>query len=382
VPGSTFGRMLTITTFGESHGPAIGVVLDGAPSGLALAEGDIQKELDRRRPGQSAITTPRAEKDRVEILSGVFDGLTTGTPIALLIRNEDKKSSDYETLKSLIRPGHADWTYGAKYGYRDWRGSGRASGRETAARVAAGAIAKKLLAARGVSIVGYSVEIGGVRAARIDHAEIERNPVRAPDADAAAAMVARIEEAKAQDDSVGGVVEVVASGCPSGLGDPVFDKLEALLAHAIMSVGAVRGVEIGAGFEATRMRGSVFNDEPYTENGRMRTRTNHAGGIAGGISNGMDIVVRAAMRPPASIARSQKTVDTRGAPVTVEVKGRHDPCIVPRAVPVIEAMVALVLADCLLVQDAYASGTRRPGGAGSAGHGGAQSAGYGGASGA
>ena len=278
MPGSTFGRILSITTFGESHGPAIGVVLDGAPAGVALAEGDIQAELNRRRPGQSAITTPRAEKDKVEILSGVFDGLTTGTPIALLIRNEDKKSSDYENLKSLIRPGHADWTYGAKYGYRDWRGSGRASGRETAARVAAGAIAKKMLAARGVSIVGYSIEIGGVRARRIDYTEIEKNMVRAPDAEAAAAMIARIEEAKAQEDSVGGVVEVVASGCPSGLGDPVFDKLEALLAHGIMSVGAVRGVEIGAGFEATRMRGSVFNDEPYTEAGRMRTRTNNAGG--------------------------------------------------------------------------------------------------------
>ena len=361
MPGSTFGRILSVTTFGESHGPAIGVVLDGVPAEVALSEGDIQKELDRRRPGQSAITTPRAEKDRVEILSGVFDGLTTGTPIALLIRNEDKKSSDYENLKSLIRPGHADWTYGAKYGYRDWRGSGRASGRETAARVAAGAIARKVLADRGVSIVGYSIEIGGVRAQRIDHAEIEKNPVRSPDAAAAVEMIARIEAAKAEGDSVGGVVEVVASGCPSGLGDPVFDKLEALLAHAIMSVGAVRGVEIGAGFAATRMRGSVFNDEPYNEAGRMRTRTNNAGGIAGGISNGMDIVVRAAMRPPASISKPQKTVDASGSEVTVEVKGRHDPCIVPRAVPVVEAMTALVLADCLLVQDAYATRPRRKG---------------------
>jgi chorismate synthase len=353
VPGSTFGRILTITTFGESHGPAIGVVLDGVPAGLSLAEGDIQKELNRRRPGQSAITTPRDEKDKVEILSGVFDGLTTGTPIALLIRNEDKKSGDYENLKSLIRPGHADWTYGAKYGYRDWRGSGRASGRETAARVAAGAIARKLLAARGVSIVGYSIEIAGVRARRIDHDEIEKNPVRAPDAEAAAEMIARIEEAKAEGDSVGGVVEVVASGCPSGLGDPVFDKLEALLAHAIMSVGAVRGVEIGAGFEAARMRGSAYNDEPYSDAGRMRTRTNNAGGIAGGISNGMEIVIRAAMRPPASISRPQRTLDSSGESVMVEIAGRHDPCIVPRAVPVLEAMTALVLADCLLVQAAY-----------------------------
>ncbi len=353
MPGSTFGRIFTITTFGESHGPAIGVVVDGVPPGIALLPGDIQKDLDRRRPGQSSITTPRAEKDRVEILSGVFDGLTTGTPISLLIRNEDKRSADYDTLKDLYRPGHADWTYSAKYGVRDWRGSGRASGRETATRVAAGAIAKKVLAAYGASVMGYSREIDGVRAEQVDPAEIERNPARCPDAAAAPLMVERIERARAENDSVGGVVEVVATGCPPGLGDPVFDKLEALLAHAVMSVGAVRGVEIGAGFAATRMRGSSYNDEPYLNEGRMLTRTNNAGGIAGGISNGMDIVVRAALRPPASIARPQKTVDASGASVTVEITGRHDPCIVPRAVPVLEAMTALVLADCILVQSAY-----------------------------
>ena len=355
MPGSSFGRILSITTFGESHGPGIGVVVDGCPPGVAITTEDIQKELNRRRPGQSAITTPRAEKDKVEVLSGVFDGLTTGTPIALLIRNEDKKSEDYEPLKRLIRPGHADWTYGAKYGVRDWRGSGRASGRETAARVAAGAIAKKILASRGATLLGYSLEIGGVRARQIDPSEIESNMVRSPDAEAAQLMIARIEEARAAGDSVGGIVEVVASNCPAGLGDPVFDKLEALLSHALMSVGAVRGVEVGAGFEAARMRGSVYNDEPYSESGRMRTRTNNAGGIAGGISNGMDIVVRAALRPPASISRPQKTVDATGASVTVEIGGRHDPCIVPRAVPVLEAMAALVLADCLLIQDAYRS---------------------------
>ena len=355
MPGSSFGRILSITTFGESHGPAIGVVVDGAPPGLAIAAEDIQKELDRRRPGQSAITSPRAEKDRVEILSGIFEGRTTGVPIALLIRNEDKRSGDYDNLRNLFRPGHADWTYGAKYGVRDWRGSGRASGRETAARVAAGAIAKKVLAADGVSILGYTREIAGVRAGRVIPEEIERNMVRSPDPEAAALMVARIEEAKAEGDSVGGIVEVVAAGCPAGLGDPVFDKLEALLAHALMSVGAVRGVEVGAGFEAARMRGSDFNDEPYAEAGRMRTRTNNAGGIAGGISNGMDIVVRIVLRPPASISRPQRTVDAQGAPVSVEIEGRHDPCIVPRAVPVLEAMTALVLADCLLVQRAYRS---------------------------
>jgi chorismate synthase len=279
--------------------------------------------------------------------------MTTGTPISLLIRNEDKKSADYDNLKDLYRPGHADWTYSAKYGVRDWRGSGRASGRETATRVAAGAVAKKVLAARGVSIMGYSREIDGVRAEQVDPAEIERNPARCPDAGAAALMVQRIERARAQNDSVGGIVEIVATGCPPGLGDPVFDKLEALLAHAVMSVGAVRGVEIGAGFGASRMRGSVYNDEPFVEDGRMRTRTNNAGGIAGGISNGMDIVVRAALRPPASIARPQRTVDASGAPVTVQIAGRHDPCIVPRAVPVLEAMTALVLADCILMQSAY-----------------------------
>ena len=353
--GSTFGRVLTVTTFGESHGPAIGVVIDGTPPGILLSTGDIQKELDRRRPGQSAITTPRAEKDRVEILSGVFEGLTMGTPIALLIRNEDTKSSDYDNLKDLFRPGHADWTYGAKYGVRDWRGSGRASGRETAARVAAGAIARKVLEGRGASIIGYSWEIDGVRAQRVDPAEIERNPARCPDPEAAARMVERIERAKADGDSVGGIVEIVVANCPPGLGDPVFDKLEALLAHGIMSVGAVRGVEIGAGFEAARMRGSAYNDEPYSDSGRMRTRTNNAGGIAGGISNGMEIVIRAVLRPPASISRPQRTLAASGQSITVEIAGRHDPCIVPRAVPVLEAMTALVLADCLLVQAAYRS---------------------------
>jgi chorismate synthase len=354
VPGSSFGRILSVTTFGESHGPAVGVVLDGAPPGVPLKQEDIQRELDRRRPGQSEITTPRAEKDRVEILSGTFDGVTTGTPIALLIRNEDTRSGDYDNLKDLFRPGHADWTYGAKYGVRDWRGSGRASGRETAARVAAGAVAKKVLAARGVTVRGYTREIDGVVAAVVDPAEIERNPARCPDPAAAAAMVARIEAAKADGDSVGGVVEVVVEGCPPGIGDPVFDKLEALLAHAVMSVGAVRGVEIGVGFRAARMRGSAYNDQPYTDQGRMRTRTNNAGGIAGGISNGMPIVLRAALRPPASISRAQRTIDAAGVEVTVEIAGRHDPCIVPRAVPVLEAMTALVIADCLLVQDAYA----------------------------
>jgi chorismate synthase len=323
------------------------------PSGIPVSNADIQAELDRRRPGQSAVSTPRAEKDAVEILSGIFEGKTTGTPIALLIRNQTQRSGDYEKLKDAFRPGHADFTYAAKYGLRDWRGGGRSSARETAARVAAGALAKKLLAIRGVKILGYSLEIAGVRAKRIDYSEIERNPVRSPDPDQARLMVEKIEKAKAAGDSVGGIAEVVVSGCPAGLGDPVFDKLEALLAHAVMSVGAVRGVEIGAGFSAGGMSGSQYNDELYKEQGAVGFRTNNAGGVIGGISTGGDIVIRAALRPPASISLPQKTVDISGNPAEIRVEGRHDPCVVPRAVPVLEAMVALVLADCLLVQDAY-----------------------------
>jgi len=352
MPGSSFGRLLTVTTFGESHGPAVGAVLDGVPPGLPLAEGDIQRELDRRRPGQSSVTTERAESDKVEILSGVFEGKTTGTPVALLIRNEGARSGDYQSLREVLRPGHADWTYLAKYGLRDWRGGGRSSGRETAARVAAGAVAKALLARRGIEVRGYTLEIAGVRARTIDIAEIERNPVRSPDAAQAAVMVQRIEEARAAGDSVGGIAEVTVSGCPAGLGEPVFDKLEALLAHAVMSIGGVRAVEVGVGIEAARMRGSRFNDELAMEAGRVVTRTNNAGGIAGGISTGAAVIVRAAFRPPASISLPQASIDVRGEPVTVEVRGRHDPCIVPRAIPVLEAMAALVIADCLLAQDA------------------------------
>ena len=352
MPGSSFGRLLTVTTFGESHGPAVGAVLDGVPPGLPLAEGDIQRELDRRRPGQSSVTTERAESDKVEILSGVFEGKTTGTPVALLIRNEGARSGDYQSLREVLRPGHADWTYLAKYGLRDWRGGGRSSGRETAARVAAGAVAKALLARRGIEVRGYTLEIAGVRARTIDIAEIERNPVRCPDAEQAAVMVQRIEEARAAGDSVGGIAEVTVSGCPAGLGEPVFDKLEALLAHAVMSIGGVRAVEVGVGIEAARMRGSRFNDELAMEAGRVVTRTNNAGGIAGGISTGAAVIVRAAFRPPASISLPQASIDVRGEPVTVEVRGRHDPCIVPRAIPVLEAMAALVIADCLLAQDA------------------------------
>jgi chorismate synthase len=356
VAGNSFGRLLRVTTFGESHGPGVGVVVDGVPPGIPLSEADIQVELDRRRPGQSAITTPRSEKDRGEILSGVFDGRTTGTPVAILIRNQEQKSSDYEKLRDVFRPGHADFTYTAKYGLRDWRGGGRSSGRETAARVAAGAIARKLLALRGATVTGYTLEIGGARAEGRDFTEIEKNPVRSPDPAAARLMIEKIEAAKSRGDSVGGVAEVVVRGCPAGLGDPVFDKLEALLSHAVMSIGAVRGIEVGVGFGAARMHGSAYNDALYAQEGRVRSRTNNAGGVAGGISTGEEIVVRAAFRPPASISLPQTTVDARGNPAAVEVGGRHDPCIVPRAIPVLEAMVSLVIADCILVQEALTGG--------------------------
>jgi chorismate synthase len=353
VAGNSFGKVFTVTTFGESHGKAIGAVIDGVPPHLALDEGHIQKELDRRRPGQSGISTPRAERDRVEILSGLFKGVTTGTPLALLIRNEDMDSSAYEKIQHLYRPGHADYTYTAKYGIRDWRGSGRASGRETAARVAAGAVAKKILLKEEIRLTGYALEIGGVRAVKKDFSRIEENIVRTPDVEKVSQMVRRIEEARKRGDSVGGIVEVVVDGCGPGLGEPVFDKLDALLAHAVMSIGAVKAVEIGSGIDAARMSGSCFNDPFFIEGGKVRTKSNNAGGILGGISTGESIVLRAAIRPPASIAVPQTTVSTNGGEETIEVHGRHDPCIVPRVIPVIEAMMAITLADCVLQQKMY-----------------------------
>jgi len=353
--GSSFGRLFRITTFGESHGNGIGVVIDGTPPGVTIDAKDIQKELDRRRPGQSSITTGRAETDRVELLSGIFEGKTTGTPITLFIRNREYKSSDYMKLKDVYRPGHADFTYEAKYGFRDWRGSGRASGRETAARVAAGAVAKLVLKTRQITVTGYTVEIGGVTAEKRDLAVIEKNAVRAPDNEAAQRMIRRIEEAVGEKDSLGGIVETMIRGVSAGLGDPVFEKLEALLAAAVMSIGAVRGFEIGAGFSSARMKGSQYNDRYFVENDRVRVLSNNAGGVLGGISTGAQIEFRAAVRPPASIAKIQKTVDTAGNTRTIEVEGRHDPCIVPRIVPVIEAMAAITLLDCLLVQSAYKS---------------------------
>lgn len=344
--GNSFGELFRITTWGESHGPAIGVVVDGCPAGLPLAVEDIQHDLNRRRVGQSAVTSPRQEEDRVEILSGVFQGRTLGTPISLLIWNKDADSSKYEPIKDIYRPGHADFTYEVKYGFRDYRGGGRSSARETACRVAAAAIAKKLLHAIGVRVYGFTRQVGTIEAQRVDVEEIERNPVRCPDREAAKQMEALILAAKAEGDSVGGIVEVVATGVPVGLGDPVYDRLDADLAKAVMSINAVKGVEIGLGFRSVALRGSEHNDEFYTDaSGRIRTRTNHAGGMLGGISNGEDVIVRLVVKPPSSISKSQRSVTKDGAAVDLEVHGRHDPCLCPRAVPVAEAMVALVLAD-------------------------------------
>ena len=354
--GSVFGKILTVATFGESHGPAVGVVVDGMPAGLPLEPEDVQRELDRRRPGQSAITTPRSESDKVELLSGVFQGRTTGHPVAMMVRNANVDSSDYERFKHLYRPGHADFSHQTKYGRRDWRGSGRASGRETAARVAAGALARKILEAEGTVIRGWAREIGGVRALRTLPEVVEQNPVRTCDPDVVDAMVAVVTAARDAGDSVGGIVEILVTGCPAGLGEPVFDKLDARLSFGIMSVGAVKGVEIGAGFEAARMQGSTFNDAfvpaPPAGSGKVRTRTNNHGGILGGISTGEDIVLRAVVRPPASIGKTQDTVSVDGVAAQIEVRGRHDPCIVPRVVPVLEAMTALVLADAMLARKA------------------------------
>jgi len=348
--GNTFGQVFKVTTFGESHGPAIGVIIDGVPPNLSLTEADIQYDLNRRRPGQSKITTQRKEDDAVEILSGVFEGKTTGTALAMLIRNKDQRSKDYSNIKDVFRPGHADLTYFKKYGLRDYRGGGRSSGRETACRVAAGAIAKKILHEHSINIVAYTLAVADIYAKKIDFAVIEKNMVRAPDMEAAKRMIEKIEEARKNLDSVGGIVEAVIHGCPPGLGDPVFDKLNARLAYALMSIGTIRGIEFGLGFEATRMQGSEHNDKFYMDGDRVRTLTNNAGGMLGGISNGEDILLRVGVKPPSSIAQSQQTVTTDEQSINIEIKGRHDPCICPRVVPVVEAMIALTLVDALMLQ--------------------------------
>lgn len=351
--GSTFGRLFRVTTWGESHGPALGVVVDGCPAGLELNEELIQRDLDRRRVGQSEVTSPRQERDRVTILSGVFEGKTTGAPISLITYNADADSSKYEPLRDVFRPGHADYTYWVKYGHRDHRGGGRSSARETWGRVAAGAIARQLLrTVAGVEVYGFVRELAGITIETFDREEIDRNPVRCPDPVAAQKMVAAILEAKEQKTSVGGIVEVRAVNVPPGLGEPTMDKLDALIGYAMLSIPAVKGVEIGDGFAAARLYGHEHNDPFVMEDGRVRTLTNHAGGMLGGISTGEEIVVRLAVKPTSSIARPQRTVDISGNERTIVVEGRHDPSICPRVVPVAEAMLLLVLADCYLMNRA------------------------------
>lgn len=343
--GNIFGKIFQVATFGESHGPALGAVIDGMPAGIEICEADIQKELDRRRPGQSKVTTARNEGDKVEILSGVFEGKTTGTPIALLVRNKDQHSSDYSNIKDIFRPGHADYTYFEKYGIRDYRGGGRSSGRETVGRVAAGAVAKKLLAHYGISIIGFTKSIGHVKGETFNADFIEKNIVRAADPAQAQNMEKAILDAAAQHDSIGGVAECRIFNLPVGLGNPCFDKLDAELAKAMMSVGGVKGVEIGDGFEAAAKYGSENNDFMRTEG----FLSNHAGGIAGGISNGNTVIVRCAVKPTPSISQIQKSINIRNENTDVEIHGRHDPCLVPRIVPVAEAMCALVIADMLRI---------------------------------
>jgi chorismate synthase len=359
---SSFGSLFRVTTFGESHGGAVGVVVDGCPPRLPLDVSEIQRDLDRRRPGQSAITTPRDEPDRAELLSGVFEGQTLGSPIASIVRNTDARPAAYADFKDTYRPSHADFTYEAKYGIRNWQGGGRASARETVGRVAAGAIARKLIAATAhIEVLAYVRRVYEIEAdvepSRVTLADVEANVARCPDATVADRMIARIDEARRAGDSLGGVVECVCRNVPPGLGEPVFDKLEADLARAMLSLPASKGFEIGSGFAGTLLTGSQHND-PFTTDasGRVRTLSNRSGGVQGGISNGEDIIFRVAFKPTATIAHAQQTVDRSGRSVTLEARGRHDPCVLPRAVPVVEAMACLVLADHLLRQRGQCGG--------------------------
>jgi len=354
---SSFGRLFRIHTFGESHGGGVGVVVDGCPPRLALCADDVQVELDRRRPGQSRLTTPRQEADRVEILSGVFEGRTLGTPIAMLVRNQDARPEAYADFREVYRPSHADFTYDAKYGIRNWQGGGRASARETIGRVAAGAIARKLLAWYGIGpITGFVSQVHTIDAKceplEVTREAVEATPTRCPDPQAAAAMIERIDAARREGNSVGGVVTCVAHAVPPGLGEPVFDKLEAELGRALLSLPASKGFEIGSGFAGTRLYGSEHNDPFFAEEGRVRTRTNRSGGVQGGISNGEPIVIRVAFKPTATIRIEQETVDVHLEATTLAASGRHDPCVLPRAVPMVEAMMTLVLADHMLRQRA------------------------------
>jgi len=354
MPGNTFGRMFRITSWGESHGENIGVVIDGCPAGLELTGKDIQVELDRRRPGQSDISTSRKENDRVKIVSGVYEEKTLGTPVTLIMENKNANPDDYREMKEKFRPSHADFTYREKYGHRTWIGGGRASARETAARVAAGAVARKFLREKfNVEIYGWVKKVQKIEApdfapGEISREQIEANSIRCPDSKTAGQMIEAIEEAEQKGDSLGGIVGFAATGCPAGWGEPVFDKLEALLGHQLLSIPAAKGVELGSGFAGTNLTGSEHNDEFIEKDGEIKTITNNSGGVQGGISNGMPVVGRVAFKPTPTISKEQKTVTTSGDETTLSASGRHDPCVLPRAVPIVEAGVALVLADLAL----------------------------------
>jgi chorismate synthase len=344
---NTFGEIIRVTTFGESHGLAVGAVLDGVKPGIEISEADIQSELDRRKPGQSSVSTQRKEDDTVRILSGVFEGKTTGTPICMVINNKDQDSSKYDALKNVFRPGHADFTFWKKYGIRDHRGGGRSSGRETAGRVCAGAVAKKILSGKNILIYAYALEVAGIRGIKEDFSFIEKNSVRSADPEISALMEQTIVKAKSEKESVGGIVRLVIKNVPAGLGDPVFYKLDARLGMALFSIGAVKGVEFGLGFESAKLKGSENNDR-MNPDGFM---TNNAGGILGGISNGNDIIANIAVKPTPSIFKNQETINLQGAGENIKIEGRHDPCIVPRIVPVIETMAALVILDAMQIQE-------------------------------
>lgn len=350
--GNTFGQVFKVTTFGESHGEMIGVVIDGCPAGLKLDLDFIQKQLDRRRPGQSKITTQRKESDITHFVSGLYKGITTGTPLTALIKNEDAREKDYDHLSEKFRPSHADFTYDQKYGHRDHRGGGRSSARETAARVVAGGVAQQILLEKKISIRAYVSQVGPLKLtgdySKLDFSLIDKNIVRCPDAKLAQEMITLIEKTKKEGDTLGGIIQCIAQNVPAGLGEPVFDKLHADLAKAVMSINAVKGFDYGSGFDCVNMKGSEHNDLFVAKNKKIQTITNHSGGIQGGISNGMDIYFRAAFKPVATLLKKQPTVDKKGAATEIEGRGRHDPCVVPRAVPIVEAMTALTLIDHLM----------------------------------
>ncbi|MEK7544706.1 MAG: chorismate synthase [Patescibacteria group bacterium] len=346
--GNSFGKIFVVTSWGESHGKALGVVVDGCPAGIKITTEDIQREVDRRRPSGSKITTARQETDQVEILSGIFEDTTTGMPISMLVYNQDQHSKDYSSLKNVYRPGHADFTYDMKYGIRDYRGGGRSSGRETVSRVMAGAVAKKVLDQSKIKIFGHTIQVGNIQAEKFDHKEIEKNLMRCADKVAAEKMIKYVEKLRDEGDSSGAILEIIVKNMPVGLGEPCFDKLPADLAKAIFSIPTIKGVSFGTGFQGAGMKGSENNDVFQTIKGKVKTKTNHAGGTLGGISSGEDLVIQIAVKPPSSIAKKQQTVDSKKKKVEIEIRGRHDACLAPRVIPVAESMVAMTLVDHLL----------------------------------